>query len=114
MGTNDVPGPGFIRSGDRKNKARASSWAWQRRVKAERRRLEKDPSLAVCWICNEPIDMTLPYQHARAFTLDHLVPIGRGGALDGDTRPAHLSCNAKRGDGRRKKKESKPTTIIGW
>lgn len=93
---------------------RSKSWAWQKRVKRERRRLERDPKLAVCWICGDPIDMALPYQHRMAFTLDHLIPISRGGDIDGATEPAHLSCNSSRGDGRKKKRGRTPVTLIDW
>lgn len=93
---------------------RQASWAWKQRVKRERQRLEKDPTLAVCWICGEPIDMALPYNHKMAFTLDHLVPISRGGSIDGETKPAHLTCNSGRGDGRRRRRGATPKTVLSW
>ena len=93
---------------------RQASWAWKQRVKRERQRLEKHPELAVCWICGEPIDMSLPYQHSRAFTLDHLVPISRGGAIDGEAKPAHLCCNSSRGDGRKRRRGATPATVLDW
>lgn len=93
---------------------RMDSSAWKKRVKRERRRLERDPAAAMCWICGDPIDMALPYQHRMAFTLDHLVPISRGGDLDGETKPAHLSCNSSRGDGRKKRRGRSPATLIDW
>lgn len=70
---------------------------WRSRVKRERAKLERDPGLAVCWLCGEDIDMTLPYQHPKAFSLDHVVPLTRGGGIRGETRPAHISCNSERG-----------------
>lgn len=94
--------------------ARMDSWAWKKRVRRERRRLEKNPTEAVCWLCGEPIDMNLPPLHAQAFTLDHLTPISRGGDIDGPTEPAHRSCNAARGDGRRTRRGPTPTTAIEW
>lgn len=93
---------------------RNDSWAWKQRVKRERRRLEKDPTLAVCWLCGEPIDMTLPHRHARGFTLDHLIAVGRGGDIDGPAKPAHRDCNASRGDGKRKRRGRTPTTAVEW
>lgn len=95
--------PRFDRHGD---KAR-----WGRRVARERRRLERDPARAACWLCGQPIDMTLPPHHARAFTLDHVVPIARAGQLHGETRPAHRECNSSRGKGRKTKQT---TTLIEW
>lgn len=88
--------------------------AWKKRVQRERRRLERDPSLATCWICGQPISMDLPPLHPRSFTLDHLVPLARGGDIRGEAKPAHRDCNASRGDGRRTKRSSEPTTILDW
>lgn len=93
---------------------RQMSHAWRKRVKAERARLEQDPTQAVCWICRKPIDMALPVQHRMAFTLDHLVPLSRGGDMDGETKPAHYSCNSSRGDGRKKRRAPKPATLLDW
>lgn len=93
---------------------RKPPWSWKKRVARERRRLEKDPTLAVCWRCGEAIDMALPPLHARAFTLDHLVPIVRGGAWDGEARPCHRDCNASRGDGRKKRRGAAPPTLLDW
>lgn len=95
--------PRFTHYGD---KAR-----WGRRVARERRRLERDPRLAVCWLCGDPIDMSLPPLHARAFTLDHIVPVARAGSLDGETRPAHRTCNSSRGKGRG---TTATNTILDW
>ncbi len=85
---------------------------WWNRVARERKRLERDPSLAVCWLCGGDIEMELPYTHPRAFTLDHVVPLAAGGDMYGETRPAHRECNSSRGDGRRKK-DQKPT-LLEW
>jgi hypothetical protein len=42
--------------------------------------------------------MRLPALHGNAFTLDHVVPVGRGGDELGESRPAHRSCNSSRGN----------------
>ena len=94
--------------------ARQYSWAYKKRIGTWRRKLERDPALAKCWICGQAIDMNLPPLHARAFTLDHLVPLAKGGALDGEVKPAHRSCNASRGDGRRTKRGATPPTLLNW
>lgn len=99
------------RAGKYVRKAPAS---WKQRVVRERKRLEKHPELAVCWLCGEPISMMLPPTHPRAFTLDHLVPIARGGSWDGECRPAHLQCNSSRGDGRRRRRGMRPPTVLDW
>lgn len=49
-----------------------------------------DPD-AVCWICGR----------LGADTLDHVVPLSRGGTNDPENlRPAHRFCNTGRGAGR--------------
>jgi hypothetical protein len=53
----------------------------------------------ICHLCLEPIDMTLPYHDAMAWTLDHLDALATGGHILGKTMPAHRSCNSRKGDG---------------
>ncbi|RAV33215.1 HNH endonuclease [Corynebacterium heidelbergense] len=55
--------------------------------------------------------MQLPPHHERAFTLDHIVPIARGGDLHGETKPAHRNCNAARGN---KREATNPNTLLDW
>lgn len=52
----------------------------------------------ICQLCNQPIDPTLSYQHPLSLTLDHVVPIVRGGVHSRDNvQLAHRSCNSKKG-----------------
>lgn len=56
---------------------------------------------AVCHLCGNPIDLTLPgTTHPLAFTADELIPrIHGGSATDVDLmRPAHRACNSARHD----------------
>lgn len=51
-----------------------------------------------CALCNQPIDLTIPYPDPWSFVVDHAIPTSRGGT---DTefdllRPAHNRCNRKR------------------
>lgn len=69
------------------------------------------PELAVCWLCGNPIDMQLPPHHPNAFTLDHIIPLARGGNLHGETKPAHRTCNSQRGQIH---KTQQPKTILNW
>lgn len=50
-----------------------------------------------CHICREPIDLNLPRTSKLGLTVDHLIPLSRGGT---DTmpnlRPAHWGCNIKK------------------
>nr|DAL64718.1 MAG TPA_asm: AcrIIC3 protein [Caudoviricetes sp.] len=97
-----------------KHTPHAHSRAWKNKVARERRRLHKHPEEAICWICGGPIDMNLPYLHAQAFTLDHLIPLSQGGDINGETKPAHRNCNSKRGNGKHKKRGTNPQTILQW
>lgn len=78
------------------------------RTAAEALRRKAKRQGLTCWLCGEPFDWSLPYTHPRAFTADHVAPLARGGSARGPLRPAHRSCNSRRGDGRRE--ERMPTT----
>lgn len=65
---------------------------------ALRRRTARDN--LPCWICKQPIDTTLDRKHPMSFTYDHIEPLAAGGDPRGPGRPAHLSCNSRRSDGR--------------
>lgn len=53
-----------------------------------------------CWLCGHDIDLTLPATHPMSFTLEHVVPVARGGdPLDpANARSAHRRCNSIKGD----------------
>ncbi|MEU6294836.1 HNH endonuclease signature motif containing protein [Streptomyces erythrochromogenes] len=57
-----------------------------------------------CWLCGHDIayEITGPAagRHPDAFTLDHLVPLSKGGALldPANARSAHRRCNSARGN----------------
>ena len=61
-----------------------------------------------CYYCKKPFDWTLDPSHGMAFTADHIEPIAVGGHVMGSLRPAHRSCNSRRGDGQRERRA--PTT----
>ena len=52
---------------------------------------------AACHICGQPIDYTLPHLDPRAFVIDHVVPLHKGGTdtLD-NVKAAHRECNSKK------------------
>jgi 5-methylcytosine-specific restriction endonuclease McrA len=54
----------------------------------------------ICWLCSERIDLTLRWPHRLSWSLDHVIPLARGGSLldPANARPAHLACNCKRQD----------------
>ncbi|MGW9437948.1 HNH endonuclease [Streptomyces sp. NPDC055607] len=53
-----------------------------------------------CWICGHEINPRLDSRHRLSFTLDHLVPLSRGGNLldPANARPAHRACNSSKGN----------------
>lgn len=52
-----------------------------------------------CWICELRIDPELPSTNRMGGTVDHVVPISKGGTDDWDNlKPAHWICNVKRGN----------------
>ncbi|MBB4783785.1 HNH endonuclease [Streptomyces rapamycinicus] len=53
-----------------------------------------------CWICGHDIDPTLDARNTWSFTLDHAVPLSRGGSLldPSNARSAHRRCNSARGN----------------
>jgi 5-methylcytosine-specific restriction endonuclease McrA len=52
----------------------------------------------VCWICGNPIDVSLPWTDKWSWTADHVVPRSKGGHLLGEMRAAHRACNSSRGN----------------
>ncbi|WP_172384790.1 HNH endonuclease [Streptomyces sp. MNP-20] len=54
-----------------------------------------------CWICGHNIPERVDgRRHPLAFTLDHLIPLSRGGDLldPANARSAHRRCNSARGN----------------
>lgn len=53
-----------------------------------------------CWICGHDIPAALDARHPLSYTLDHLVPLSRGGSLldPANARSAHRRCNSARGN----------------
>lgn len=52
-----------------------------------------------CQICKEPLNMNLKWPHPGFATIDHIVPLSKGGphTLD-NVQAAHLRCNCKKGN----------------
>lgn len=62
------------------------------------KKLRKSRDTHICWICGDIIDMSLPHTNRMSFTADHVDPTSLGGSLLGEIRPAHRSCNSRRGN----------------
>ncbi len=51
-----------------------------------------------CGLCALPIDPSLQYPDPASLSLDHVVPLARGGAHTlNNVQPAHLRCNIRKG-----------------
>jgi 5-methylcytosine-specific restriction endonuclease McrA len=52
----------------------------------------------ICNICGNHIDSSLRFPHSMSASIDHVIPISKGGTHTYDNiRPAHLSCNCRKG-----------------
>lgn len=73
--------------------------------RAAKRAIANNP---VCWLCGQYINPDLPYTHAMAGTADHVETLATGGDILGELRPAHRSCNSRRGDGTNQRAQRPP------
>ena len=47
-----------------------------------------------CYLCNQPIDMALPRTSKMGATIDHVIPLSRGGLDEmSNLKLAHWGCN---------------------
>lgn len=59
--------------------------------------LERDGP--TCMLCGSPTNLTARVPHPRSATLDHVIPMSKGGAhLYSNVQIAHFICNSKRGN----------------
>ncbi|MGW2206771.1 HNH endonuclease [Streptomyces sp. NPDC001774] len=82
---------------------------WRRFVAQCRRELPP-----ICHLCTNPIDLTLPVNHAMSWTIDHVLPLNQYPHLAEDisnARPAHRTCNSRKGT---KEAIDKPKTSRKW
>lgn len=55
---------------------------------------------SVCVVCAKKVKPELRWPHRMSASLDHIVPISKGGAhIKSNVRCAHLSCNSKKHNG---------------
>lgn len=53
----------------------------------------------ICGICNKKVDILLSYPHPMSKSLDHIVPLSKGGAHSFENcQTAHLRCNLLKRD----------------
>jgi len=52
----------------------------------------------VCGLCTEPVDRSVAHPHPMSASLDHIVPLSKGGKHSRDnTQCSHLTCNVAKG-----------------
>jgi 5-methylcytosine-specific restriction endonuclease McrA len=54
----------------------------------------------VCALCGKPVDFSLKWPDPMSATVDHIVPLAKGGEVDdiNNMQLAHLCCNRVKGD----------------
>lgn len=53
----------------------------------------------ICHICGEPIDRTVKYPHPRSKSIDHVLPLSKGGSHSyNNIKAAHFWCNSMKSD----------------
>lgn len=51
-----------------------------------------------CYLCNEAIDLTVTWPHPKSKSMDHIIPLAKGGSHTRDNlAPAHAQCNMLKG-----------------
>jgi 5-methylcytosine-specific restriction endonuclease McrA len=52
-----------------------------------------------CQLCHEPIDPSTTWPHSKSPSIDHIIPLSRGGSHTmANVQSAHLGCNSSKGD----------------
>lgn len=52
-----------------------------------------------CGICGEPIDPTIAYPSPLSKSIDHIIPVSKGGShTRANVQAAHLACNSRKRD----------------
>lgn len=53
----------------------------------------------LCGLCDQPIDMTLKWPNRLSSSMDHIIPLAKGGdGLRANLQAAHLGCNNRKRD----------------
>lgn len=53
-----------------------------------------------CGLCGKPIDRNLAFPHPKSVSLDHIIPLSRGGEHSmANTQASHYECNMRKNNG---------------
>lgn len=86
----------------------------QHRTAFEKNKKRIFATQTVCGICGQPVDFSLKFPHPLSATVDHIIPINKGGhPSDIDNlQLAHFSCNRAKSDKVKQFKSEKKEEII--
>lgn len=69
------------------------------RARFERNKKKVLQTQEVCAICGRPVDKSLLYPHPLSPTVDHILPLAKGGTNElGNLQLAHWTCNRQKSD----------------
>ena len=68
----------------------------------------------VCGICGKPVDFSLKYPHPLSPTVDHIIPVSKGGHPTdiSNLQLAHRCCNREKSDRLMQPKEQSKVEIL--
>lgn len=70
----------------------------------------------ICGICGRPVDKSLKYPDPGSATIDHIIPVDRGGHPSdmANLQLAHLRCNRLKSDKLMEGPRPKPADGLPW
>lgn len=82
----------------------------EHRTVLDRNRKKIYATQSVCGICGKPVDFSLRYPDPMSKTVDHIIPINRGGHPSdlSNLQLAHLTCNRLKSDNLLQENRSTP------
>lgn len=68
----------------------------------------------ICGICGKPVDKNLKYPHPLAASIDHIIPVARGGHPSdlNNLQLTHWTCNRQKADKLLKEQHSGAGSVI--